>query len=80
MKKIENLEELQKWIGMETVEKCVTEYMMLLIGKARQVDTMVELWERLEMVYGKVSSCAKEQELKEFYNEVSTLLLEYHKE
>ena len=38
MKKVSNLDELVELIGMETVEKCFTEYMMLTIAKARKWD------------------------------------------
>ena len=40
MKKINSLEELEELIGPETVEKCFTEYMMLLIAKARKWDEL----------------------------------------
>lgn len=38
MKKINNLDELVELIGMESVEKCFTEYMMLIIAKAKRYD------------------------------------------
>ncbi len=38
MKKINNLKELVELIGMESVEKCFTEYMMLIIAKAKRYD------------------------------------------
>ena len=40
MKKINSLEELEELIGPETVQKCFTEYMMLLIAKARKWDEL----------------------------------------
>ena len=40
MKKVKDLDELVKLIGMEAVEKCFTEYMMLTIAKAREYDRM----------------------------------------
>ena len=40
MKKINSLEELEELIGPETVEKCFTEYMMLLVAKARKWDEL----------------------------------------
>ncbi len=40
MKKVNNLDELVKFIGMEAVEKCFTEYMMLTIAKAKKYDEM----------------------------------------
>ena len=40
MKKINSLEELEELIGPEAVEKCFTEYMMLLIAKARKWDEL----------------------------------------
>lgn len=38
MKKVNNLDELVDLIGMESVEKCFTEYVMLTIAKARKWD------------------------------------------
>ena len=40
MKKVNNLDELVGLIGMETVEKCFTEYMMLTIAKAKEFDKL----------------------------------------
>lgn len=40
MKKVNNLDELVKLIGMEAVEKCFTEYMMLTIAKAKKYDNL----------------------------------------
>ena len=40
MKKINSLEELEELIGPEAVEKCFTEYMMLLVAKARKWDEL----------------------------------------
>ena len=78
MKKIENLEELQHLVGMETVEKCVMEYMMLLVAKAKQVDTIVALWEQVERLYKEVDSCPTEEELNQFYDKISDLVKKYH--
>ena len=40
MKKINSLEELEELIGPEAMEKCFTEYMMLLVAKARKWDEL----------------------------------------
>ena len=40
MKKIKSLEELEELIGPEAMEKCFTEYMMLLVAKARKWDEL----------------------------------------
>ena len=40
MKKVSNLDELVELIGMEAVEKCFTEYMMLTIAKAKEFDKL----------------------------------------
>ncbi len=40
MKKVNNLDELVELVGMETVEKCFTEYIMLIIAKAKKFDEM----------------------------------------
>ena len=42
MKKINNLDELVQLVGMETVEKCFTEYVMLTIAKAHKWDKIQE--------------------------------------
>ena len=44
MKKVNNLDELVELVGMEAVEKCFTEYIMLTIAKAKKYD---------ENLYGK---------------------------
>ena len=57
MKKIDSLEELQKTAGKETVDWCFTEYMLLLIAKAKKFDellTELESREDTEMI-----SCAE---------------------
>ena len=78
MKKIENLEDLQYLVGIETVEKCVMEYMMLLVAKAKQVDTIVALWEQVERIYEEVGSCPTEEELNKFYDKICDLVKQYH--
>lgn len=40
MKKVSNLDKLVDLIGMEAVEKCFTEYMMLTIAKAKKYDEL----------------------------------------
>ena len=40
MKKVNNLDELVELIGIEAVEKCFTEYMMLTIAKAKKYDEL----------------------------------------
>lgn len=40
MKKINNLDELVELVGMEVVERCFTEYMMLTIAKAKKYDEL----------------------------------------
>ena len=78
MKKIENVEELQQLVGIETVEKCVMEYMMLLVAKAKQADTIVALWEQIETICKEVDSCPTEEELNQFYNKISDLVKQYY--
>ena len=77
MKKIENLEELQHLVGIETVEKCVMEYWMLLVAKAKQVERIAELWEQVETSYHNVGTCPKKEELQEFYDTIGHLLQQY---
>lgn len=77
MKKIENLEELQHLVGIETVEKCVMEYLMVVVAKANQVDAMVELWEQVETIYNEVDACPKVEELQKFYDKIGHLLSTY---
>ena len=78
MKKIENVEELQHLVGIETIEKCVMEYMMLLVAKAKQVDTILALWEQVETIYKEVDSCPTKEELNQFYDKISDLVKQYH--
>mgnify|MGYP003305895418 CR=1 FL=1 len=78
MKKIENLEDLQHLVGTETVEKCVMEYVMLLVAKAKQADTIVALWEQVETIYKEVDSCPTEEELHQFYDKISEVVKSYH--
>lgn len=40
MKKVNNLDELVELVGIEAVEKCFTEYMMLTIAKAKEFDKL----------------------------------------
>ena len=40
MEKAKNLDELVELIGMESVEKCFTEYMLSIIGKAKRLDDL----------------------------------------
>ena len=42
MKKIKNLDDLEKLIGKEMVEKCFTEYLMLVVAKAHKWDELQE--------------------------------------
>lgn len=41
MKKINNLEELKNVAGNEIVDKCFTEYMMLMVAKTKKVDELL---------------------------------------
>lgn len=77
MKEISNLKELQNVIGEEMVEKCVTEYIMLLVARANQYDTMTTLFKKLQKSYKKVSNQPNEEELQGFYQMVTSLLEEY---
>ena len=77
MKEISNLKELQNVIGEEMVEKCVTEYIMLLVARANQYDTMTTLFKKLQKSYKKVSKQPNEEELQRFYQMVTSLLEEY---
>ena len=40
MKKASNLSELIDLVGKETVDKCFTEYMMLMVAKSNELDKM----------------------------------------
>lgn len=40
MKKINNLEELIKLVGEDTVDKCFTEYMMISVAKSHKLDDL----------------------------------------
>ena len=71
------MEELQHLVGIETVEKCVMEYLMVVVAKANQVDAMVELWEQVERIYSEVGVCPKIEELQKFYDKIGHLLKQY---
>ena len=40
MKKVKNLDELEKMVGRESVEKCFTEYMLSVIGQAKRAEDL----------------------------------------
>ena len=40
MKKVKNLDELEKMVGREYVEKCFTEYMLSVIGQAKRAEDL----------------------------------------
>lgn len=41
MKKINNLEELKNAVGNEIIDKCFTEYMMLMVAKTQKADELL---------------------------------------
>lgn len=41
VKKVNNLEELKNAVGNEIVDKCFTEYMMLMVAKTKKVDELL---------------------------------------
>ncbi len=40
MKKVDNLSELIDLVGKDTVDRCFTEYMMMVIAKAQKLDDL----------------------------------------
>ena len=40
MKKVDNLSELIDLVGKDTVDRCFTEYMMMMIAKAQKLDDL----------------------------------------
>jgi len=46
MKKVKNLSELIGLVGEDTVDKCFTEYMMLKVAKANELDQLKDILER----------------------------------
>lgn len=78
MKKINDLEGLTALIGDAAIQKCFTEYMLLMIAKAQQTDRLTELLHKLQDAHDQVNDPVSERELKAFYD-VATLLLNNQK-
>ena len=77
MSKVSNLDDLQILVGKDIVDKCFTEYMMLMIGKANRVDQLENLMERLNKAYNEVSLYPEESDLKQFHSMVTNILCDY---
>lgn len=83
MKKVNSLDELVKLVGRETVDKCFTEYMMLMVAKANKFDKLEQAIEDIDAVHESVSIPMQEDDieyLKEFNIVVGGILNNYFDE
>ena len=83
MKKVSNLSELVNLVGKDTVDKCFTEYMMLMVAKANKFDTLEQAIEDIDNAHESISIPMQEDDieyLKEFNITVGGILNNYFDE
>lgn len=83
MKKVNSLDELVKLVGKEAVDKCFTEYMMLMLAKSNKFDKLEQAIEDIDAAHESVSIPMQEDDieyLKEFNTVVGGILNNYFDE
>lgn len=76
LKKVNNLEELVDLVGKDTVDKCFTENMMLLIAKANRLKKVENLMDRISKLYDETDG-TEESDLKAMFISLTEILMEY---
>ena len=76
MKKVNNLSELVDLVGKDTVDKCFTENIMLLIAKANRLEKVESLMDRISKIYDKTDG-TDEIDLKVMFMTLTEILCEY---
>ena len=66
LKKVNNLSELVDLVGKDTVDKCFTENIMLLIAKANRLEKVESLMDRISKIYDKTDD-TEEIDLKAMF-------------
>lgn len=83
LKKVSNLSELVNLVGKDTVDKCFTEYMMLMVAKANKFDKLEQAIEDIDNAHASISIPMQEDDieyLKEFNITVGGILNNYFNE
>ena len=76
MKKVSNLGELIDLVGKDTVDKCLAEYMMLLITKANRLEKVEYLMDKISKLYDEIDD-TEENDLKRMFRALTEILVEY---
>ena len=76
LKKVNNLSELVDLVGKDTVDKCFTENIMLLIAKANRLEKVESLMDRISKIYDKTDG-TDEIDLKVMFMTLTEILCEY---
>ena len=83
LKKVSNLSELVNLVGKDTVDKCFTEYMMLMVAKANKFDKLEQAIGDIDNAHESISIPMQEDDieyLKEFNITVGGILNNYFDE
>lgn len=83
MAKVNNLSELVDLVGKDTVDKCFTEYMMLMVEKSNKFDKLEQAIEDIDNAHESISIPMGEDDveyLKEFNTVVGGILNNYFDE
>ena len=76
VKRGSNLGELIDLVGKDTVNKCFTEYMMLLIAKANRLEKVEYLMDKISKLYDEIDD-TEENDLKYMFRVLTEILVEY---
>lgn len=76
LKRISNLDELIDLVGKDTVDKCFTEYVMLLIAKANRLEKVEYLIDKISKLYDEIDD-TEENDLKYMFRVLTEILVEY---
>ena len=76
VKRDSNLGELIDLVGKDTVDKCFTEYMMLLIAKANRLEKVEYLMDKISNLYDE-TDYTEENDLKYMFRVLTKILVEY---
>lgn len=63
-------------VGKDTVDKCFTEYMMLLIAKANRLEKVEYLMDKISKLYDEIDD-TEENDLKYMFRVLTEILVEY---
>ena len=76
VKRDSELGELIDLVGKDTVDKCFTEYMMLLIAKANRLEKVEYLMDKISNLYDE-TDYTEENDLKYMFRVLTKILVEY---